>query len=298
MTSSIHWPIHRFLLLVGMILFNPIDHRPNCKANVIALSAPTHYPSAVVSNQNALNLIADRRVVIDPFADIYASIESTVSLPDWEEAIQISRPPPTDPSSILAQNMAQADQFQVLYAPTSAYDASWFLIATQDLPLVDPAIHMNHATKLTYRSPDQSFMIWPSQAWTISEEITLSRTIAGLAQIQDALHPATAEVMLDIFHRTGDIRIVTELPHRIVAHHIPYQMQDLADIGFVTQQTSAISGANETPIQLFLGMTSPPDSTVFIIVHTIQETVGKDDLQAGILSNLPPSILDPITLFH
>ena len=241
MMPSFLWPIGRFFLMIGIIIVNPFHDQTNCRANVIPLSPPLGYLfHSAAGNQKQTNQAQSRRALISPSIDNYASIESLLIMSDWEDDIHRSRPPQIDPSFIIAQNMAQAYQFQVLYAPISAYDASWFLIATQDLPLVDPAIHLNHATKLTYCSPDQSFMIWPSQAWTISEEITLSRTIAGLAQIQDALHPATAEVMLDIFHRTGDIRIVTELPQKIVAHHIPYQIQDLADISFVTQQTSAI----------------------------------------------------------
>ena len=186
----------------------------------------------------------------------------------------------------------------MLYAPTSPFDASWFRLAREDLLLLDPAIHLTHATQLIYQTPDHNFMIWPSQAWVISEQMTLSRTIAGLVRLQDVLHPTTAEVTLDIFYRTGDIKLFTELPHKMVTHHISYQMHDLAGTGFVTQQTYAVSRTNDMPIQLFLGMTSPPDSVVFIAFYNLQGTTGKDDLQAGILSTLPLSTLDPITLFH
>ena len=299
MMPSLPWPIGRFFLIIGIIIVNLFVNQTNCSANVIPLSAPFVYPSLVISsNQKETTQAPHRRALIPPFIDNYASIESLLILPDWQGAVQMSRPPPTDPPSILAQNIAQSDQFHVLYAPTSAYDASWFRLAKEDLPLLDPAIHLAHATKLIFQTPDQNFMIWPSQAWAISEQITLSRTVTGLARLQDVLYPATAEVTLDIFDRAGDIKLFTELPHKMVTHHISYQMHELADTGFVTQQAFAVSQSGAMPIQLLLGMTSPPDSVVFIIFHNLQDIMGKDDLQAGILSNLPPSILDPITLFH
>ena len=299
MMPSLPWPIGRFFLLIGIIIVNPFFNQTNCRANVIPLSAPFVYPSPVISiNQKETNQAPHRRALIPPFIDNYASIESLLILPDWQGAVQLSRPPPTGPPFILAQNIAQSDQFHVLYAPKSTYDATWFRLAKEDLPLLDPAIHLAHTTKLIYQTPDQNFMIWPSQAWAISEQMTLSSTITGSARVQDVPHPATAEVTLDIFDRAGDIKLFTELPHKMVTHYISYQMHELADTGFVTQQTYAVSQSGAMPILLFLGMTSPPDSVVFIILHNLQDTTGKDDLQAGILSNLPPSILDPFALFH
>ena len=125
MMPSFLWPIGRFFLMIGIIIVNPFHDQTNCRANVIPLSPPLGYLfHSAAGNQKQTNQAQSRRALISPSIDNCASIESLLIMPDWEDAIHRSRPPQIDRSFILAQNMAQADQFQVLYAPTSAYDTS------------------------------------------------------------------------------------------------------------------------------------------------------------------------------